>query len=94
MQTIKIKNEQCFLDLVLESTGTINNTLIMALANDVSITDDFPIGKEYKVAGPRQDNVIPTYRMYPPATGYRAVEEIVKEGISYWAINKDFIVGV
>ncbi|MGQ8869011.1 hypothetical protein [Myroides sp. TSA_177.3] len=94
MQTIKIKNEQCFLDLVLESTGTINNTLIMALANDVSITDDFSIGKEYKVAGPIQDSVISTYRMYPPATGYRAVEEVVKEGISYWAINKDFIVGV
>ncbi|MCS4239513.1 hypothetical protein M2306_002054 [Myroides gitamensis] len=69
MQTIKIKNEQCFLDLVLESTGTINNTLVMAQANDTSITDEKTIGSIYKVTGNINKSIGGVLNIYIPATG-------------------------
>lgn len=94
MQTIKNKNEQCFLDLVLESTGNIDNTLAMAIANHRSITDIQAIGSEYKVVGQLEPKAVAVFKNYPPATGYTLLEEKKKEGISYWTINKDFIVGV
>lgn len=71
MQTIKIKNEQCFIDIVLEATGSLNNTLLMAVANNTSITDEKAVGSDYKVVGTVNKSIVDILRIYPPATGLR-----------------------
>ncbi len=92
MQNIEIKNGQNFLDVVLEATGDLDNVLIMAWANDLSITDSYEIGKEYKVVGKLNKNNIANLQLYIPATGSEFIEDLSRAGISFWAINRNFIV--
>lgn len=75
MQIIKIKNEQCFIDIVLESTGSIDNVLQMALANNTSITDERVIGSDYKVSAQVNNKVVNVMRVHTPATGLRNHEQ-------------------
>lgn len=69
MQTIQIKNNQCFLDIVLESTGSIDNAMQMAVANGTSLTDERAIGAKYIVLGNINRSVTDVLRVYNPATG-------------------------
>lgn len=69
MQTIKIKNNQCFIDVVLEATGSLSNTLLMAIENNTSITDEKALGSDYKVVGQVNKMIVDKLRVNPPATG-------------------------
>lgn len=75
MRTIVIKNNQCFLDIVLESTGSIDNALQMAVSNDTSITDERAIGTPYIVSGTVHKSVVDVMRVYTPATALRDYSE-------------------
>ena len=48
---ITAKQGQSFIDLVLQSTGNMENIVAMAIANDVSITDVPNIGDTLQVEG-------------------------------------------
>lgn len=69
MQTIKIKNNQCFIDVVLEATGSLSNTLLMAIENNTSITDEKAIGSDYKIVGQVNNMIVENLGINPPATG-------------------------
>lgn len=90
MQSIKIKNEQCFIDVVLEATGNLNNVLLMAVANNTSITDENVVGSDYKVVGTINRPVVDRLRTYPPGTSLAPLDIEILEGVGYWIVNKDF----
>ena len=68
MQTTKAKQGQSFFDVVIESTGAITNTFEMALANNISITDEVFNQMELVVAGTEKKAITQLFLIQHPAT--------------------------
>ena len=66
---MKIKQGQCFFDVVLGSTGNKENLIKMALHNNVSITQKLDIGTEVIPAGKNNKRILEMFgKNNSPAT--------------------------
>lgn len=69
----------------------------LALVNGLSVTDDLTPGQSLELVGESNKDVVNYYtaRNLAPATALTTDDQLIAaelEGISYWAINVDFIV--
>lgn len=91
----EVRQGQSFLDMVLQGTGSIDNVIAMAVANDIPITADLIIGQKLKLTQATKPAIVSFFTPIQkrPATAWNLIDfEPKPEGISYWAINNDFIV--
>lgn len=93
--TNKTQQGQNFIDMVCQLTGTFEEVLEMAILNNRSITSPLEIGNEVKGSAVRNQAIVNQFSKKQPATALQntlggPIEEL--EGISYWIINKTFIV--
>ncbi|ATA75219.1 hypothetical protein [Capnocytophaga sp. H2931] len=99
MKVIVLHN-QSLLDTCLQHTGTIESLFDLALANDLSVTDDLTAGQVLSLPlsegeGTKDKDILGYYtaKNIQPATGFTQTDLQVLErleGISIWAINLDF----
>ncbi|GIJ95156.1 hypothetical protein CAPN002_23740 [Capnocytophaga stomatis] len=96
MKVIVLHN-QSLLDTCLQHTGIIESLFDLALANDISVTDDLKAGQEFEVPNNvEKDKDILNYyqaKSIQPATAFSQEDKQViekPEGISIWAIHLDF----
>ncbi|WP_172918364.1 hypothetical protein [Capnocytophaga canis] len=94
---IVILHNQSLLDTCLQHTGTIESLFDLALANDLSVTDDLTAGQGFEIPNNvEKDKGILNYytaKNIQPATGFTQTDlQILErlEGISIWAVNLDF----
>ena len=91
----KVQQGQSFIDLVCQLTGSFEDALAMAILNNKSITDFVNIGEEIKGTTIKNFEVVNQFSKKQPATAdIQNLEDPEEnlEGISYWIINKNFIV--
>ena len=94
MTTIILHN-QSLLDLAVQHTGAVENTVALAVVNGLSLTDDLPSGAEIKLPDSvNKDNDVLNYysakRLQPATAVILPPEEERLEGIGYWVIQTDF----
>ena len=96
---ITVLNNQSLFDIAIQHTGSVMNAFSIAQANDISITAFLVAGTKLIIPGTVEINKdVKDYydaKKIQPATGTTAgtdggFEEL--EGISYWIINKNFVV--
>jgi len=79
---------QSFLDIVTQQTGAIENVVLMALKNNVSITGAIAIGSTYATAGVLKNNVLTAlYRKSKPATAISNLDFIINEDLGIGAMT-------
>lgn len=87
---------QTLLDIVVQTTGSIEAVLEMAAINDISITDELKAGTSLVVSGVFNRTVADYFRVNGiiPKTGIRQadVENAPYGGINFMGIEIDFIV--
>lgn len=84
---------QNFIDKVLETTGNIENVFEMALLNNISITDDLPIGTELKTSKATNLEIVELFGEFnKPATAITEQSIITYIGIGKMSIETTFIV--
>ena len=96
---ITVLNNQSLFDISIRYTGTIENAFKIAVANGLSLTDEIEPGAQLIIpADVEMNNDVVNYfaaKGIQPATGFEFDDiEITPEleGISYWILNKNFIV--
>lgn len=96
-EKIIVLDGQSLPDLAVQQAGSVEALFALAVVNDLSVTDDLTTGiLLYQVD--IVDKPISSYyknNRLTPATALTDDDELVAaelEGISYWAINVDFIV--
>lgn len=99
---IVILHNQSLLDTCLQHTGTIESLFEVALANDISVTDDLTAGQVLSLTlsegeGTKDKDILNYYtaKNIQPATAFSQEDKQViekPEGISIWAINLDFAI--
>jgi hypothetical protein len=97
MKDYKVSENQSFLDIAIQTSGGIASVFDLAVVNDLSITDDLTPGQSLQLVDLDNADVTAYYKSknLVPATALTADDKLVAaelEGISYWAINVDFIV--
>lgn len=96
--TIIVLHNQSLLDVAIHQTGSAITAIEIAFANDLSITDQLKAGSILLIPDSIIGNIdIKNYyqsKMIQPATDITQTGEQgeILEGISYWIINKNFIV--
>lgn len=96
MEIIILPN-QSLLDITLQHTGNVENTFLIALANNISITDHLEVGTKITIPEASEINkqVFTNYviKKIEPASA-RISDLNIKplSGINYWEIENDFIV--
>ena len=96
--TIVVLHNQSLLDVAIHQTGSAFTALEIAIANDLSITDQLTAGSTLLIPDSVIGNIdIKSYyqsKMIQPATDITQTGEPgeTPEGISYWILNKNFIV--
>lgn len=78
-----IKRGQNFFDAVIESTGSMDNVFLMAVANDMSPTDLRKIGDEVVAAGQIKKQIIAQFgfQHYPASESKRVKKFALCGGI-------------
>lgn len=96
---VTILSNQSLFDISIRYTGTIENAFKIAVANGLSLTAELEPGAQLIIpADVEMNNDVISYfaaKRIQPATGFEYAEIEVTpelEGISYWIINKNFIV--
>lgn len=96
---ITVLNNQSLFDIAIRHTGTIENAFKIAVANGLSLTDELEPGAQLLIPEDvEMNNDVVSYfgaKGIQPATGFEYNDlEITPEleGISYWILNKTFIV--
>ena len=71
MRTIKVSENQSLLDFSIQTAGDASAAFALALANDISITDELQTGQELIPAGMAAKEITDYYtnRKLKPATG-------------------------
>lgn len=96
MQTTdKIKQGQCFLDMVTELSGATDNAIEMAMLNNVSITDRLKINDVVVCNNITNKRVVQLFKNKNTATALSTDDHnIIKglEGVGVWLVGIDFIV--
>ena len=91
-----VKQGQSFLDKVVELTGSFENALSMAIANDLSITANLNIGSVLLTTEITNRRVVSTFNKYNTPSTALSNEEIVaieSPGIGLMVIENTFKVG-
>lgn len=95
---VTVLHNQSLLDIAIQHTGSAQNAFGIAMANNMSLTDQLTAGAELTVPGTvSMDLDIKNYyssKAIQPATDitqYGESEE-TPEGISVWIIDQNFIV--
>jgi hypothetical protein len=83
---------QTWLDMAIQTGGSLESAILLAVANNVSITDLPTVGQQIEVSPPGNKQVVDYYmkKGLTPATGLNADEN--GEGIEFWAIERDFVI--
>ncbi len=83
---------QNLIDMCLQETGSIENLVEMAYANNRSITTDLAIDGNLEVPRLSKQSIVDFLSANRPATAWNYNDTITPpaEGISYWAINISF----
>ena len=94
MQPInKVLQGQTFVDMVCQQAGSYQEIINAAIQNDLSITADVVIGQIINVKNIADSDVVEILKNKRPASQIAVSEtENNPEGISIWAVDKDFIV--
>lgn len=96
MQTTdKIKQGQCFLDMVIELSGSVDNAIEMAMLNNVSITDRLKINDVVVCNNITNKRVVQLFKNKNTATALSTDDyNIIKglQGVGVWIVGIDFIV--
>ena len=96
---ITVLHNQSLFDIAIQHTGSVENAFAIAAANDMSITCFLQSGSKIIIPSDvKMNNDVKNYfdaKKIQPATGTtegteNGTEEL--EGISYWIINKNFVV--
>lgn len=89
-----IKQGQSFLDVVIETTGDLDNAFEMSLLNGISVTDDLQIGQILGATPITNIRVTNTFNENnKPATEITQKEfDAKKMGIDYMIIQTNFII--
>ena len=96
---ITVLHNQSLFDIAIQHTGNVMNAFLIAQANNLSITALLVAGSKLIIPGTVEiNNDVKGYyaaKKIQPATGTTEGtengEELL-EGISYWIINKNFVV--
>ena len=96
---VTVLHNQSLFDISIRYTGIIENAFKIAVANGSSLTDELEPGTQLIIpADVEMNNDVVSYfsaKGIQPATGFEFDDiEITPEleGISYWILNKNFIV--
>ena len=97
MANYRVSENQSLLDISVQMSGGIESAFDLALANGLSITDDLAPGQSLTLVAAVDSDVVNYYltRSLTPATALTTDDRLIAaelEGISYWAINVDFVV--
>ncbi len=97
MANVRVSERQNLLDVAIQESGSILAAFDLAVANDISVTDDLTAGQVLQTVDIYNADVFNYYtqKNLKPATGFSSFGtpgETEEEGISIWAINIDFIV--
>lgn len=57
MQSIKVRQGQGFFDVVVEQSGNIFNSFLIASKNDRSITEMIEVGAEIEIVGDKRQKI-------------------------------------
>ncbi len=94
MATVTAMEGQSFLDLVVQTSGSIEAAFDFAQKNNISITDNPVVGKAYETVGVINKDVVNYYsnKGIMSATNASEDEVVLLGGIDYMGIEIDFIV--
>lgn len=96
MGTIIVKDRQTLLDIALQTSGSVEAVMELAIANGRSVTAVLEDGDELTVAGVADATVVNRYEINGifPATEASDEERsaMAYEGIGFMAIENDFVV--
>lgn len=94
---IKVLHNQTLLDISIYLFGTAIGAMSLAIANDISLTDDLEVGQILNVPENSDfgQRLIAEYfqnKGLKPATAITMIEKEIEtpSGIDYWAIEVDF----
>ena len=91
---MKVRQGQCFLDMVIQGAGTLDAAFDMSVANEISYTEDLVIDDEIIASGSVKNNIIKLFGEFNiPATAIKPAYDIIarpKEGIGYMFVDKNF----
>jgi len=95
MQTIIVKDRQTFLDIAMQEAGSLEAALKIAFLNGMSMTDDIVSEQVIGTVPVLFPEVVGAFSKENrhPASAAVLDDESELEGIDYWAIGDDFIVG-
>ena len=91
MSSINVQPGQTLEDIAIQYCGDYSAIFQLAKLNGLSLTDDLVPGQALVLPAAVNARVRSVYadRRYVPASGV----EVVEEGIGYWGIEYDFVVG-
>ncbi|MCT3661038.1 hypothetical protein [Elizabethkingia anophelis] len=93
MATITVLVNQSLLDIAIKTTGQAENAILIAIANNISITDNLQPGTSLIIPEITGDYEVKNYfdsRKLNPATAVKDNDINYPEGIGYWEIEKNF----
>ncbi|ROH98276.1 hypothetical protein EGI16_21605 [Chryseobacterium sp. G0240] len=96
METIITLHNQSLLDIAIQYTGKVENSFIIAVHNDLSVTEILTPGMEIIIPDDIETDIdvvtFFSYRGYQPATALEGnlIEVKPLEGVGYWEIGETF----
>lgn len=94
METLVLEGQSLF-DIAVQECGSVETAFALAVANDISLTDELTPGSLTVKASPVNKKVVDYYKLkvLNPATSSTALDgEVQLTGIGYMAVGKNFIV--
>ncbi len=96
MGTVTVKERQTLLDIALQTSGSVEAVVDLALANGLSITDELSDGQVLVTAGATDAAVVERYEtngIYPATEASDDERNAMAwEGIGFMEIGTDFVV--
>ena len=94
MKSVNSIKDQNLLDVAVEQNGNVLSTIDVALANDMSITDDAVVGQELSVppTSEKKEDVVNYFEKkgHKVVTSREVGEFATLQGINVWALGIDF----
>ena len=92
--SVTILSGQSVLDLAIQTTGSTESALQIAIVNEISITDSLVAGKEVSSVPVINKPIYDYYqnRQLKPATGTVSEQMIIRRGIGFMGVGVDFVV--
>ena len=87
----KVQQGQSFLDVIIQQTGKLEETINSAILNNASLTDEATIGSEFNVEKTTEKTLY-QFQNRRPATAIENNDTnvVAKSGIGYMQIGKTF----